>query len=778
MKRNRLLSCVLAAAMVLTLTALPAMAAYPDVPADYWAASYIDDMTEKGVFTGIRQADGSLHFKAEKTMTAVEALALCARISVETALRQQIGQDRAEQIAGLTGDEAFWARDEFATCIETGILSYAELKELWQSGDINKPIAKENFALYLVRALQLAPMAENLSTYNLDFKDKAAIKPGLEPYVYLLNTYGIITGDQNGNFAPKSDVRRDVAATMLSRAMDFMEDRGTSVELAEYTDYEWEAGAIVSATADTKDRIKLILNSDISGQKEILVPAATPIYENSMLVGAELLKSGSYARVCFDGDGTPLAVRLSGSVETVAGSVVGVSDSALLLSVNGATRTVNYDRFTEVQVGAKTGDRSLIDAEAGYTDAVCRIDQLGRLVAVQLTGGTRREEGIVSSVESQANGGAILVISGFDGQLQRLRVPAGTTITANGLSVSSLDSSHAGNYVDLRISNDDGAVTSAAMDRVTRYVQGAVKSTGSAGGVNNVTVSDLKTNKATTYNIEETAQVFYNGKAVTVGAVQKDWFVTLRLNAGEVSALYGYPGSSVIQGTVTGIDYPTSDTAKMVLSVATPQGTVATFELNLSDPPSVQRSGKSASLSKLLTGDSVTVTSRYNEVTLIDAVPQSANVTGTITAKSETKAGVTIEVELDNNGGTKTYELTSSISVTRDGKVIDVKDLALDYHVAMITEGDTVLSIEVDRAASTSATQITGTVILPDAKEKTILFRTSEDKVLTVVVPSGTTIQTIGSGTISLSKLETGDVLDIYGEYVEGNFKASIIIRK
>ena len=159
------------------------------------------------------------------------------------------------------------------------------------------------------------------------------------------------------------------------------------------------------------------------------------------------------------------------------------------------------------------------------------------------------------------------------------------------------------------------------------------------------------------------------------------------------------------------IDYPSSDTAKMVLSVSTAQGAVVTFDLNLSDPPSVQRSGKSASLSKLRTGDSVTVTSRYNEVTLIDSVPRSANVSGTIVGKSETKTSYTIDVELDNGGGTKTYELNGSISVTRDDKIIDVSELAVDYHVAMITEGDELLSIDVDRAAGSNATKIIGTVI-------------------------------------------------------------------
>ena len=106
-----------------------------------------------------------------------------------------------------------------------------------------------------------------------------------------------------------------------------------------------------------------------------------------------------------------------------------------------------------------------------------------------------------------------------------------------------------------------------------------------------------------------------------------------------------------------------------------------------------------------------------------------------------------------------------------------MSELAVDYHVAMITEGDEVLSIDVDRAAGSNATKISGTVITVETKEKTILFRTSDEKIVTVDVPAGLSIQTVGSGTISLSKLQNGDSLDIYGEYKDGNFKASVIIK-
>ena len=334
--------------------------------------------------------------------------------------------------------------------------------------------------------------------------------------------------------------------------------------------------------------------------------------------------------------------------------------------------------------------------------------------------------------------------------------------------------------MSLRLSNDDGGVASAALDTVTQYIQGAVKSVGSASGVNNVTITDLKTNKPTTYNFAADAVVTYDGKVAAAADVQKDWFVTVRLSGGEVAMLAGYPGSSVTEGTITDISYPAGTTTE-IISVTTADGRVVPFQVDLSDPPEVRRSDKTSSIDKLRTGDAVTVTVRYNAVTLIDSVPQSANISGPITRKSEDASGITIEVELDNNGGTATYSITSGVSVSQDGKLISMYDLRVGYHVAMVTNGDSVASIEVDKT-TTSSSQLTGTVIYVNTSDRIITFRaddgTGSGSVIQVSAPAGTVMQEAAGGSFSLSTLDTGDTLNIYGGYTaSGEFKASIIIR-
>lgn len=787
MRGKKLLSCLLAAALCLPGFILPAAAAsFPDVPANYWALEYISDMAAKGVFISV---DDAGNFAPERIITTSEVLAICARITVDSETRADIGADRAAQIEGLMGDEQTWFHKEYAVCLESGILTYPELKELYQSKALTQPISKEDFAVYLVRALQLEPMAKSLPSYNLSFTDKKDITVGHEPYIYVLNMYGIITGTETGAFQPKSNVNRAVAAAMLSRATDFMEENGTSVELPEYADYDsWEAGAIVSAAAGDKGVILLTLTNELSGSKVLSLLSDTPIYENSMLVDKTVLKAGTYARVNMDSDGGIISVRLSGSVQTYAGSVVGISEDAVMLSVDGATKTMGYDRFTEVQVGGKVGDRSLIDLDAGYATATCRVDKLGHMVAMTLTGGTRQEEGLVSSVESIATGGTALTVSGFDGQLQKYTVPTGAAVTANGLALSSgtIGSSYVGCYVALRVSNDNASsVVTAELDTATKYVQGAVKAIGSDNGVDTVTLNDLSTNKATTYKVASRATFAYQNSAITYGGIQKDWFVTVRISGGELAAMWAYPGSSIVEGTVSSIAFPTG-TTKQVITVTRADGSVSSFEFDLTGtPPKVEHSGKTSSLGKLRTGDVVKVTSRYNAVTLIEATPQSANLTGTISEITQTSSGVTVKVELDGGAGTGTYTVGTGVSVTKSGTTISMYDLRVGYHVAMVANADQVSSIDVDKAAATSDNRISGTVIYVNTGDKNITFRandgTSEGKIVIVSVPTGTTIQDFSGGTmstLSLSKLTSGDTLDIYGSYVNDQFKATLIVRR
>lgn len=790
MKRNRMLSGLLAVVMVLSLTVMPALAAtYTDVPADHWAVAYINDMTAKGIFQGVEAGK----FQPNQSITTDQVLAVCARISVGQELRMRIGRDRAADIKSILGTtwvslgkwegEQYWFGDEYATCLETGIISKAELKELYQSGALSKPISREDFAFYLVRALQLGPKAERLSTYSLNFTDKASITPGRESYIYILNMYNIVTGNEQNAFQPQKTATRAEACAMFSRALNFMETYGTSVEIPDYASYsDWVSGAIAAAKLTDKGAILLSLNNPVSGPVTLSIPSDTPIYEDSMLASLDQLKEGSYARVNLNEKGAPIAVRLSGALETVNGSVVGISEESFLISVNGISRTLDYDCFIDVKVGGQLGGRDLIDLKGGYTAATCSIDRQGKLVAVNLTGGTRNEQGVITGVETVAAGGFNLTINSFGGESRRYTVPAEASVTINNLVAAELSNAYRGCYVNLRIYNEDGKIATAAVDSVTKYFQGAVKGTGASEGRNTITVADLTTGRAPIYSVTDATTYQYNGSASSFGAIAKDMYVTVRLSGDIITDLWAYPASGEVVGTVSSITYP-KGTTNMEIEILKADDSTVTYTLDLLSPPQIMRNGRGSTLDKLVTGDAVTVTIRYNKITLIQAIPQTANVTGTISKISQDANGITLEIKMDDGSGTANYFITAGVTVTQDGNTLSMYDLRVDYHVAMVTSGDKVTSLVVDKVTN-DANKLTGTVILNNYKEKTITLRVDQSNgneiIYTVSTANINSSLDAATGTpISVEKFTTGDVLDIYGTPGEGRtFNAKTIIRR
>ena len=772
MKLKRFAALALTLAVTLTLITVPASAALFSDLDSHWSKTDVETVAARGLVRGY--TDGT--FKPDNRMTYCEALLFCSRATgISVSDKAAIAYNRAEELKELLpADMISWASEEMAVCLETGIISATELKALKDAGTLSKSISRETLVMYLTRAMQLAPLAESLSSYTLTFSDTSSIAPALQPYVYLLNSYGIVRGNESNQFMPKGSLTRGEMATMLRRAVDFMADRGIVTELPEYTTEDWSAGTIASVTSSGSGTTLLTLTSELSGAKSISLPMTAKIYENNMETTTSALKTGKYARVNFNTGGTAISVRLGGSLETYQGTVTALTDKQITLNSGGTSRMLDIDRFTEVMVGTTAGDRSIIDLSAGYTTAICQVDEMGHLASLRLAGGTREEKGIITGVEGVTGGSQILQVSSFSGVTTRYTIPAGTAITVNGLT-GTLNSSHVGKYVSLRVANDAGSVSSVAVDTVTSYAQGAVRSIDDSRYSRSITIWDQATDQRVTYSVSNTATVTYEGQSAYFDDIRNGWFATLLLSGSQVISLECYPGSTTTEGTISSIQYGVTTT----LQVTKSDGSVVSFAVDMSDLPDIHRDGKSTTIDKLRTGDQVVVTLRYNEVESIEATPQSANVTGTIGSITLESGGVTMSVNL-TSGGTQTYQIASGVTVTQDGKAISLYELKPNYQISMVVSGTEVISIEVDKA-TTSGSSLSGTVIYVNYKDKSMLMEvtgTDGSSQVVTVDASGTELRDLDTGvTLTFNDLAVGDELQAFGSYSGGTFAATIIIR-
>ena len=764
MKGKRVLSLTLAALTSLSLLVVPAAAVSFDDMTDHWAREDVEYLAEQGVVNGT----SATTFAPDQAMTACEALLFCSRATgVGSDDKEDIAEKWADTLEEILPEDMYsWAAEEMAVCLETGIISETELQALSEAGGLVRSITRETLAMYLVRAMQLSPVAESLTSYPMSFADTSSISASLQPYVYLLNMYGIVKGNDANQFLPQNSLTRAEMATMLRRAIDFMDERGIYAELPAYTDYDWLGGTVAAVSTSTSGVTLLTLSSVVSGTSSVSLPADVEIYENNMLATSDALKVGSYARVNLNSQGTAESVRMGGALTTYDGSVTAIEADSLTVSVDGVSWMWDIDRFTEVQVGKTAGDYTLIDPQAGYTSATCYVDALGHLAAVALSGGTRAEEGILTDVGS-TTGGQTLLVSAFNGETKRYTLPTGAGVTVNGV-VGNMSTSYEGDYVSLRVSNDDSnQLVSVAVDTVTDYVQGSVRSISTSQ--NTVTLTNLSTDKSTTYDIDSSAVIRYNGEEIALRDLERNTFATIQLSGGEVALLDAYPGSTTTEGTISSITYGTPT----ILAVQLADDSVVTFELDLTDLPTVTRDGESSSIDKIKSGDGVVVTVRYNKVDTLDTTSQSANVTGTITRVVQDTSGITIDVTL-SDGSETSYTVSDGVSITQDGTAVSLYTLKPNDRVAMVVSGSDVISIEVDKG-SNSSSQLEGTVLVPNTKEKTLMVQLTDGNVLTVDVSDASFMSTSGSST-SLSKLEVGDRVQLFGGYSGAQFVATLVL--
>ena len=776
MKWKRLLSGALGVALALTVSAPAASAAsstFPDIQ-NHWAKSYTETMTTAGMFKGYD--DGN--FKPENLLTTAEALALCARaVGLDTGTISDIAQDYYDEVDDILDGEQSWFYQEFSICLATGILTSSDLQSLVRSGDLSEPIAKEDLAVYLVRAMQLGPMSERLTSYPLSFDDTSSIDQDARPSVYLLNIYGIVEGDEFNDFSPKLNVNRAVMSTMLTRALAYMDAHGTSPDLPEYTDYDFIQGTIAASPTTVGNTLRLSLTNDLTRAPlaAISLPDGVTIYENNMESTLSALKAGRHARVCLDRNGAPFAVRVSDTLETFTATVNGIDGYNVAVTAEGEGRLLAMDRFTQVQInGRTTGGRDLVDPAANYTEAVCQLDDQGRLVAIQFTGGFHLEEGMLAGYSrSTASGEAALLVTGFNGVTRNYALPAGASITVDG-AAGSLSSRLEGSYVSLRISDEDNAIASVSVDTVTEYVQGAIRAV--EEDRETITVDHLNSGRRTEYDVLSTAVITHEDQAVRLRDLERSDFVTLRLNeADEVTQIQSYPSATSAEGVLT--DRIFGEGTVLTFVVTRDDGAMVSFQVDLADPPLVERDEVDSTVDQLALGDEVEVTVRNGEVTRITALTQSVNLVGTVERIIQESSGYTLELVL-SDGETVSYAVSSGVSVTQNGRAMNLSDLRPGYRLGLAVNGNHVLSIEIQQAVNTG-NRLTGTVLYVDSGEDYLYLRATTDtggeEMVTVDLRSATILDAVSAARVEPWTLE-GRSIEVTGSYSGTEFVATIII--
>lgn len=202
---------------ILILASSPAYAyTFSDVKSkeQSWAFKYIEDMAKLGYLSGM--GDGT--FRPAKNLTFMETLSALGRFTLPTDKEKQEALNKHDKFLKSIGIKHTWEKNAVSLAIENKIITVAEAKEMANKKVYHKSITKAGAGVFLAKAMGLEDKAQSLEVVALDYKDISQIDTSIRKYVKVLQDAGVFDkkGDGNGYFHPRSALRRDIFATMLS----------------------------------------------------------------------------------------------------------------------------------------------------------------------------------------------------------------------------------------------------------------------------------------------------------------------------------------------------------------------------------------------------------------------------------------------------------------------------------------------------------------------------------------------------------------------------------
>ena len=204
-KKLKLLSAVLCAALLCTMLPQTASAAdFMDVPENAWYKDYVYDLVEQGI----------IHGKSESRFDPDGKL---SRAQLVTMMAQSVLSDEDLRQYDFRGDfkdvtPAHWGYRYINWAYESGIVSGVG-NNLFRP---DSPVSRQDMAVMLVNFSKATGRQMPLIRDAISFTDSNRISGYAAASVLACQRAGVLSGDTEGTFRPKSTASRAEAATMYS----------------------------------------------------------------------------------------------------------------------------------------------------------------------------------------------------------------------------------------------------------------------------------------------------------------------------------------------------------------------------------------------------------------------------------------------------------------------------------------------------------------------------------------------------------------------------------
>ncbi len=178
---------------------------FADVPENHWARQYIEELAEKGILNG--RGD---NFAPEDKITRAEFVTILSRIENEDVSGKVAFEDVREDV--WYAKSVAWAAENGIT---NGVSAFAFAPE--------KNITREDMAVMIVRYAALKKITLKEEVSGKTFSDEADISDYACDAIKRMQAAGIISGLNDGSFAPKRFATRAETAKMISILLSAVE---------------------------------------------------------------------------------------------------------------------------------------------------------------------------------------------------------------------------------------------------------------------------------------------------------------------------------------------------------------------------------------------------------------------------------------------------------------------------------------------------------------------------------------------------------------------------
>lgn len=542
MKKNKILSMLLAVVMLSTIALSASAATFDDVSEEThaWAIDAIEEMAEKGIVNGYD--DGT--FKPNKAVSPLEALSLTARVlGVSDPANETLLDAAIEKYYDVVDTyDLNYGVNEVCYLLIKNIITVDELGEYLDKTNISRGMKRYEIAVLLTKALDADEEVRKNVISTLEFEDISDIPAYAKKYVEYVYNLGLMNGTGDNMFSPEAEVTRAQIVLLMKK-------------LLEQTGYTFKSGVV--AEMDTASRLlrvkteddvlKYTVGSDVILRyegAEITINDVAPTYDAVVTI-----KDGSiYALDLI----TPLVDKEVKGVLTATST--GSKPSITMYVIEDDVAEINSDIKETYPINTK-------NVVINYNDSASSLQALksglmvnviikkGEVVSVNAYDKTNVEAGRVESVELTPV--CKLNIELNNGKTVSYIVSSDVVVSRNGAKATAAD-----------VLSGDSVEITTTYERITKIVASSKKQSKS-GIIQEVIISvdpriTVKTtNGNVTYSITNdcvldmpgiTSPSFYDlrvGTAVEL-TLEGDTVVKLSANVSE--------GVTQISGTVTSVN--------------------------------------------------------------------------------------------------------------------------------------------------------------------------------------------------------------------------------